>query len=67
MPNPSPLARYRTLAPTAAIRVSPLCLGSMTFGDVHSDRYGVCSKETTFQILDTFYENGGNFIDTANV
>lgn len=27
---------------------------------------GECSKETSFQILDTFYENGGNFIDTAN-
>jgi hypothetical protein len=27
---------------------------------------GECSKETTFEILDHFYENGGNFIDTAN-
>lgn len=28
---------------------------------------GECSKETTFQILDTFYAAGGNFIDTANI
>lgn len=29
-------------------------------------RLGECNKETSFNILDTFYENGGNFIDTAN-
>lgn len=27
---------------------------------------GECDKDTTFDILDHFYENGGNFIDTAN-
>jgi aryl-alcohol dehydrogenase-like predicted oxidoreductase len=27
---------------------------------------GECSKETTFEILDYFFEKGGNFIDTAN-
>ena len=26
---------------------------------------GECNKEQTEAILDTFYENGGNFIDTA--
>ena len=25
---------------------------------------GECDKETTFAILDHFYESGGNFIDT---
>lgn len=25
---------------------------------------GECTKETAFTILDTFYKNGGNFIDT---
>ena len=25
-----------------------------------------CNKDTTFGLLDYFYENGGNFIDTAN-
>lgn len=63
----SPLARYRQLAPTASVRVSPLCLGTMTFGDAHSERYGVCDKETSFKILDTYYDQGGNFLDTANV
>jgi aryl-alcohol dehydrogenase-like predicted oxidoreductase len=27
---------------------------------------GECSKETAFEILDTYYDLGGNFIDTAN-
>lgn len=30
------------------------------------ERLGECNKETSFEILDTFYEHGGNFIDTAN-
>jgi aryl-alcohol dehydrogenase-like predicted oxidoreductase len=25
---------------------------------------GECTKETTFAMLDFFWENGGNFIDT---
>ena len=28
---------------------------------------GECTKETTFDLLDTFYDLGGNFVDTANV
>lgn len=27
---------------------------------------GKCDKKTSFEILDYFYDNGGNFIDTAN-
>lgn len=27
---------------------------------------GECNKETTFELLDFFYDQGGNFIDTAN-
>jgi len=64
--QPSYLSRHRQLSPFAAIRVSPLCLGTMTFGDKHSERYGKCSKDAAFAILDYFYSNGDNFIDTAN-
>lgn len=33
-PTPkSYLGRYRLLAPTAGVKVSPLCLGAMNFGD----------------------------------
>ncbi|KAJ5114077.1 hypothetical protein N7456_002611 [Penicillium angulare] len=62
----SHLGRYRLLAPTAAVKVSPLCLGAMNFGDAWKERMGECDKETSFNIMDTFYENGGNFIDTSN-
>lgn len=64
--TPSPLARYRQLAPSAAVRVSPLCLGAMTFGDKQQERYGKITKKDAFDILDHFYSAGGNFIDTAN-
>lgn len=36
-PPQSPLARYRLLSPTASVRVSPLCLGAMNFGDAWKD------------------------------
>lgn len=62
-----PLAVHQQLAPSASVRVSPLCLGAMTFGEKQSDRYGKCSKEEAFRILDHFYSQGGNFLDTANI
>ncbi|KAK6826682.1 Ta [Aspergillus parasiticus SU-1] len=60
------LSRYRQLSPAASIRVSPLCLGAMTFGVSDGEMFGECSKEMAFAILDHFYQQGGNFIDTAN-
>lgn len=60
----SPLKRHRLLAPSAAVLVSPLCLGGMNFGDAWKSKLGECDKNNTFEILDTFYELGGNFIDT---
>ncbi|KAK3390986.1 norsolorinic acid reductase [Podospora didyma] len=65
-PPQSPLARYRLLSPSAAVRVSPLCLGAMNFGNAWKEYMGECDQATTENILDFFYENGGNFIDTAN-
>lgn len=29
--------------------------------------FGECTKEMAFELLDAFYELGGNFIDTSNV
>lgn len=70
LPTPSApksaLARYRLLSPTASVRVSPLCLGSMNFGEAWKGFMGACDQKTTESILDFFYDNGGNFIDTAN-
>ncbi|KAI1324233.1 aldo/keto reductase [Xylariaceae sp. FL0255] len=66
-PTPkSPLGRYRLLSPNAAVRVSPICLGAMNFGDAWKADLGPCDKEQSFKMLDFFYEQGGNFIDTSN-
>lgn len=67
-PQPSSLlARYRILSPNAGIHVSPLQVGAMSIGDKW-DKFGMGSmnKETSFELLDAYYESGGNFIDTAN-
>lgn len=60
------LARHRILSPAAGVHVSPLCLGAMSFGNAWKDMLGECTQETAFGILDYFYSQGGNFIDTAN-
>jgi aryl-alcohol dehydrogenase-like predicted oxidoreductase len=54
--------RYRLLG-KSGLRVSELCLGTMTFGE---DWGWGSSKDESRQILDAFLEAGGNFIDTAN-
>jgi aryl-alcohol dehydrogenase-like predicted oxidoreductase len=55
--------RYRLLG-KSGLRVSELCLGTMTFGE---DWGWGSSKDESRRILDAFLEAGGNFIDTANV
>ena len=50
---------HRFLGKTG-LRVSVLCLGTMTFGRESSEA-------DSHAILDRFVEAGGNFIDTANV
>jgi len=47
----------------SGLRVSPFCLGTMTFGEDWG--WGSSEKES-FQILHRYVEQGGNFIDTAN-
>jgi aryl-alcohol dehydrogenase-like predicted oxidoreductase len=54
---------YRLLG-RSGLRVSPLCLGTMTFG-VGPGAWG-SSDEEAAQLVDLFVERGGNFIDTAN-
>jgi len=66
-PPPTLLGRYRQLAPRAAIHVSPLVLGAMTIGDKWAKfGYGEMDKDSSFKLLDAFFDAGGNFIDTAN-
>ncbi|KAH7911732.1 NADP-dependent oxidoreductase domain-containing protein [Hygrophoropsis aurantiaca] len=67
IPKPSSrLARYRVLSPLAGIHVSPLQLGAMSIGDKWSKFMGSMDKDSSFKLLDAFYDAGGNFIDTAN-
>ena len=54
---------YRLLG-RAGVRVSPLCLGTMTFG-VGPGAWG-CSDQEAAQLIDHYFDQGGNFIDTAN-
>ena len=58
-----PLNHYVTLG-RSGLKVSPFCLGAMTFGE----EWGFGSDErVSTQILDHYLEQGGNFIDTANL
>lgn len=60
-PTPtSALGRHRILSPSSGVRVSPLCLGAMNFGDAWKSSLGECTKETAFSMLDYFYSQGGN-------
>ena len=57
------LSQYLTLG-RSGLRVSPLCLGTMTFGT----EWGWGSGEAACgQILDAYLQAGGNFIDTADL
>ncbi|MRG94749.1 aldo/keto reductase [Polyangium spumosum] len=54
--------RYKLLGRTG-IKVSELCLGTMSFGD----RWGFGADEaTSIEVAAAFAEAGGNFLDTAN-
>ena len=55
----SDIPTFRTLGRTG-LRVSPLCLGAMTFG------WGA-DQETSRKLFDTYRAAGGNFIDTADM
>lgn len=54
--------RYKLFG-RSGLRVSELCLGTMTFGEEWG--YGT-SMEGSEKIWNTYLEAGGNFIDTAN-
>jgi aryl-alcohol dehydrogenase-like predicted oxidoreductase len=50
---------YRSVGRTG-LKVSELCLGTMQFG-------WTADETTAREILDAFYEAGGNFVDTADI
>jgi len=55
--------RYKLLG-NSGLRVSEICLGTMTFGE---DWGWGTGKEDCRKIYDAFREVGGNFVDTANL
>ena len=57
-----PLNAYTTLG-RSGLRVSPFCLGAMTFGE---DWGWGATPEDSSKIIGTFLERGGNFVDTAH-
>ena len=57
------LDSYVTLG-RSGLRVSPLTLGTMTFGE---DLGWGSSPEESEKILATYLDRGGNSIDTANI
>lgn len=57
--------KYKILG-KSGLRVSELCLGTMTFGKDWAEFLRGASKEESKEIFDLFVQAGGNFIDTAN-
>ena len=55
--------RYKLLG-NSGLRVSELCLGTMTFGE---DWGWGADKEESRAVFQAFAEAGGNFLDTANL
>lgn len=62
MNAPLSLDHYRLLG-RSGLRVSPLALGTMTFG---SDWGWGADADESRRIFDTYVDRGGNFVDTAN-
>lgn len=60
MAAPRSLTDYRLLG-RSGVRVSPLSLGTMTFGEV----WGADAAESR-RMFDMYVDHGGNFVDTAN-
>ncbi|WP_288434751.1 aldo/keto reductase, partial [uncultured Deinococcus sp.] len=56
-----PLTDFRTLGHSGLI-VTPLCLGTMTFG---TPRWGASDEEAR-AIFGAYVDAGGNFFDTAD-
>ena len=51
--------KYRRLGRTG-LKVAELCLGTMQWG-------WTATEEQAFQVMDAYFEAGGNFIDTADI
>jgi len=66
MTSSTPLLGDYVFLGATGLKVSRLCLGTMTFGDAVGPM-AQCSEEAAHAILDRYVAAGGNFIDTADV
>lgn len=57
------LSHYSLLG-RSGLRVSPLCLGTMTFG---TDWGWGSPKQAAFEMMARYFDAGGNFLDTADL
>ncbi|KXS12099.1 Aldo/keto reductase [Gonapodya prolifera JEL478] len=64
-PTKSKLGRYRKLSDKASVFVSPITLGTMTFGQAWDAAFGTCPKDEAEKIFNYYVDMGGNIIDTA--
>nr|WP_322507725.1 aldo/keto reductase [Anaerolinea sp.] len=53
------MMEYRRLG-NSGLKVARICLGTMQFG-------WTADEKTAFEVMDAYFEAGGNFIDTADV
>jgi aryl-alcohol dehydrogenase-like predicted oxidoreductase len=61
--------KYRKLG-RSGLKVSTLCLGTMTFGEADENSFMhkvSCDEATSHAIMDRAVEAGVNFIDTADI
>jgi aryl-alcohol dehydrogenase-like predicted oxidoreductase len=65
-PPPTKLGIYRVFSPRAGVHLSPIALGAASIGDKWESISGAMDKESSFKLLDAYFDMGGNFIDTAN-
>lgn len=64
-----PWVEYNWLGENCGLKVSNICLGTMTFGKPMKrfDVPGNTDKAGSIDILNRYVELGGNFLDTANI
>ncbi|XP_055861249.1 1-deoxyxylulose-5-phosphate synthase YajO-like isoform X1 [Biomphalaria glabrata] len=51
----------------SGLKVSNMCLGTMTFGESFFGSPGQCDEATSHQLINRYVEWGGNFLDTADI
>ena len=61
-----PSVEYNFLG-NSGLKVSNICLGTMSFGQGEGMRPGQADEALSHRIMDKYVQLGGNFFDTANI